>query len=117
MVNYSTHPLDSVFAALSDPTRRGMLELLSKAEYCVTELARPFAMSLPAVSKHLRVLERAGLVRRARDGRIHRVRLETRPMQEAADWIGQYRRFWEGQFDSLAQYLEEQQPQTGENQP
>ncbi len=72
-------PLDSVFSALSDPTRRGILELLARAECCVSELAQPFAMSLPAISKHLRVLENAGLIRRRRDGRVHRVTLDAEP--------------------------------------
>lgn len=106
MVN-NTCALDSVFSALSDPTRRGMLELLARAERRVTELAQPFAMSLPAISKHLRVLEKAGLVKRERDGRIHRVSLEPRAMREAADWIDHYRKFWEGHFDALAHYLEQ----------
>jgi DNA-binding transcriptional ArsR family regulator len=107
MVNNPAHPLDAIFAALSDPTRRGMLELLARAECCVTELARPFSMSLPAVSKHLRVLERAGLVKRSRDGRVHRMTLDSEPMREASAWIEQYRKFWEGQFDALAHYLEQ----------
>lgn len=100
--------LDSIFSALSDPTRRGMLELLARAECRVTELARPFAMSLPAISKHLRVLERAGLVKRARDGRVHRVSLEPQAMREASAWINHYQKFWEGRFDALAHYLENQ---------
>ncbi|MEO6847653.1 MAG: metalloregulator ArsR/SmtB family transcription factor [Chthoniobacterales bacterium] len=108
MVKHLNRRLDLVFSALSDPTRRHMLELLSQNEYTVTELASPFAMSLPAVSKHLRVLEKAGLIRRKRDGRIHRVRLESNPMREAVGWIEQYRKFWESQFDALAQYLEKQ---------
>lgn len=108
MVNYSSATLDSVFSALSDPTRRGILELLARAESRVTELARPFAMSLPAISKHLRVLEKAGLIKRAKDGRVHRVSLEAAPMQEASAWIAEYQKFWEGQFDALAQFLENQ---------
>jgi DNA-binding transcriptional ArsR family regulator len=103
--------LDAVFAALADPTRRRILELLARAELCVTELAKPFAVSLPAISKHLRVLEKAGLIKRERDGRIHRLRLEAKPMQDAAKWIDAYRGFWEGQFDALADYLEKQQRQ------
>ena len=111
MVNYPGHPLDSIFSALADPTRRGMLELLARAECCVTDLARPFSISLPAVSRHLRVLERAGLVKRLRDGRVHRMTLDSKPMREASEWIGHYQKFWEGQFDALAHYLE-QQPTT-----
>ena len=110
MVNYTTHPLDAIFAALADPTRRSMLEMLARAEHRVTELARPFAMSLPAVSKHLRVLEKAGLIRRQRDGRVHRVTIEAAPMQEASAWIAHYQKFWEGQLDSLARYLDETDP-------
>jgi DNA-binding transcriptional ArsR family regulator len=98
--------LDSVFAALSDPTRRRILHLLARAESCVTELAKSFSVSLPAISKHLRVLEKAGLIRRERDGRVHRLRLEAKPMRDAAAWIERYRGFWEKQFDALADYLE-----------
>jgi DNA-binding transcriptional ArsR family regulator len=101
--------LDSVFAALSDPTRRRILDLLARAELCVTELANSFPVSLPAISKHLRVLEKAGLIRRERDGRVHRLRLEAKPMRDAATWIQRYRGFWEGQFDAMADYLEKQE--------
>jgi len=101
--------LDQIFAALSDPTRRRILDLLARAELCVTDLAKPFSISLPAISKHLRVLERAGLIKRERDGRVHRLRLEAKPMRDAAAWIERYRGFWEGQFDALADYLEKQQ--------
>ena len=101
--------LDSVFAALSDPTRRRFLELLASAELCVTELAKSFSVSLPAISKHLRVLERAGLIRRERAGRVHRLSLEAKPMRDAAAWIERYRGFWEGQFDALADYLVQQE--------
>jgi DNA-binding transcriptional ArsR family regulator len=110
MVKYLPAPsLDRIFAALSDPTRRRILDLLARAELCVTDLAKPFSISLPAISKHLRVLERAGLVKRKRDGRVHRLRLEAKPMRDAAVWIERYRGFWEGQFDALADYLERQQ--------
>jgi DNA-binding transcriptional ArsR family regulator len=102
--------LDAIFAALSDPTRRRILDLLTRAELCVTDLAKPFSISLPAISKHLRVLEKAGLIKRERDGRVHRLRLEAKPMRDAAAWIERYRGFWEGQFDALAEYLE--RPQT-----
>jgi DNA-binding transcriptional ArsR family regulator len=101
--------LDQIFAALSDPTRRRILDLLARAELCVTDLARPFSISLPAISKHLRVLEKAGLIKRKRDGRVHRLRLEAKPMGDAVAWIERYRGFWEGQFDALADYLEKQQ--------
>jgi DNA-binding transcriptional ArsR family regulator len=101
--------LDEIFAALSDPTRRRILDLLARAELCVTDLAKPFSISLPAISKHLRVLEKAGLIKRKRDGRVHRLRLEAKPMRDAVAWIERYRGFWEGQFDALADYLEKQQ--------
>lgn len=110
MVNYSEAPLDSTFAALSDATRRGILaRLASGGETSVSELATPYKMSLPAVSKHLRVLENAGLVSRQKDGRVHRCRLLAEPMKDAASWIEHYRVFWEAQLDSLARYLEDSQ--------
>jgi DNA-binding transcriptional ArsR family regulator len=109
MVNYSAAPnaaLDHVFGALSDHTRRAILARLAQGEATVGELAEPFDVSLPAVSKHLRVLESAGLLRRKIDGRIHRCRLSPQPMKEAARWIEHYRAFWEDQFDALAKFLE-----------
>jgi DNA-binding transcriptional ArsR family regulator len=113
MVNYSpqipsTPPtlLDAIFGALSDPTRRAILARLAQGEATVSELAAPFNVSLPAVSKHLRVLESAGLLRREIDGRIHRCRLAPEPMKDAARWIEHYRVFWENQFDALAKFLE-----------
>src|SRR5271156_6046682 len=108
MVNYSGALLDSTFAALSDATRRGILARLAhQGETSVSELAAPYKMSLPAVSKHLRVLEHAGLVSRQKDGRVHRCRLRAEPMKDAAAWIERYRQFWEAQLDSLARYLED----------
>ena len=108
MVNYSGAPLDSTFAALSDATRRGILARLARqGETSVSELAAPYKMSLPAVSKHLRVLEQAGLVARQKDGRVHRCRLRAEPMKDAAAWIEHYRQFWETQLDTLAHYLED----------
>ena len=106
MVKYDSNQLDSVFAALSDPTRRQILETLAGGESLVTRLAAPFNMSLPAVSKHLRVLESAGLLKRTRLGREHRIELEAEPMKEALQWMERYRRFWEGSLDALADYLE-----------
>ena len=105
MVN-NQQAIDSTFAALSDATRRGILARLASGEASVTELAKPYDISLPAVSKHLRVLESAGLVARSKDGRVHRCRLEAAPMKSAADWIAHYRQFWEAQLDSLQRYLE-----------
>jgi DNA-binding transcriptional ArsR family regulator len=106
MVKYSGRTLDRTFAALADPTRRRILAHLARGDRCVTDLARPHAMSLPAVSKHLRVLERAGLLRRRRYGRIHQLKLEAKPMRQAVRWIEEYRKFWEGSLDRLAAYLE-----------
>src|ERR1700677_5304302 len=99
-------PLDATFAALADPTRRRIVESLSHKQWRVTDLAEPFAMSLPAVSKHLRVLEKAGLLKRRRMGREHLLRLNAVPMRKAVLWIEQYRKFWEGALDNLARYLE-----------
>jgi len=98
--------LDATFGALADPTRRAILARLARGEAMVTELAAPFAMSLPAISKHLRVLESAGLLQREIDGRVHRCRLAADPMKDAAGWIEQYRAFWDTQFDALEKYLE-----------
>jgi len=108
MVNHSGAPLDSTFAALSDATRRGILARLARqGETSVSDLAAPYQMSLPAVSKHLRVLEHAGLVSRHKDGRVHRCRLRAEPMKDAAAWIEHYRQFWDAQLDSLARYLQD----------
>ena len=105
MVNYKHSGLNATFAALADPTRRAILARLSKGEATVGELARPFAMSLPAVSKHLGVLEGAGLVTRRRDGRLMHCGMKADPMAAAAAWISHYRRFWDDQFDALDHYL------------
>jgi len=109
MVNDISEQLTMVFAALSDPTRRAILEQLAHGEASGTELARPYAISVPAISKHLRVLERAELILHRKDGRIHRFRLAARPLSEAAAWLEHYRRFWEEQFDSLDAYLQEEE--------
>ncbi len=98
-------PLSATFAALADPTRRAILARLADGEATVSELARPFAMSLPAVTKHLKVLQRAGLVTQGRRAQWRPCRLEARPLQDAADWVGQYRRFWEASLDRLEDYL------------
>jgi len=104
-----THTLDSTFAALADPTRRAILARLSSGEAKLTELAEPFEMTLPAVSKHLKVLERAGLVSRGRVAQSRPCRLEAAPLREAADWVESYRRFWDGSFDRLEDYLRDLQ--------
>jgi DNA-binding transcriptional ArsR family regulator len=103
--------LDSTFAALADPTRRAILDRLAGGEASVTALAAPFAISLPAISKHLKVLERAGLIGRSRDAQWRPCRLDAAPLKEAALWLEQYRRFWEESFDRLANYLGELQRQ------
>ena len=105
--------LDSIFAALADPTRRAILERLRRGEATVTELAEPFAMSLPAVSKHLKVLERAGLISRGREAQWRPCRLEPRTLQSAADWLDEYRQLWEQRLDRLGEYLREVQAQSG----
>ncbi len=107
MVKQSSHALDAVFSALGDPTRRAILARLAEGESRVTDLAVPYRMSLPAVSKHLRVLEGAGLVKKIKDGRVIRCSLEPKPLKSAADWVARYRCFWEAQFDALAGYLDE----------
>ncbi len=105
MVNDSSEQLTTVFSALADPTRRAILARLARGEASGTELARPFSISVPAISKHLRVLEHAELILHRKDGRTHRFRLAARPMREAAAWLEHYRQFWEAQFDSLDTYL------------
>jgi DNA-binding transcriptional ArsR family regulator len=107
MVKYSGFDLDATFAALSDATRRGILARLAQGEASISDLAVPYDMSLPAVSKHVRVLERAKLVARRKDGRVYRCRLAAGPMKDAVRWIEHYRQFWEQQFDALARFLEE----------
>jgi DNA-binding transcriptional ArsR family regulator len=99
--------LDATFGALSDPTRRAIVERLTRGEASVGELAEPFDISLPAISKHLSVLEEAGLLVRIKEGRIRRCRLLSEPMREALEWIASYGSFWEGQLDSLEKLLAE----------
>ena len=105
----SSDRLDATFAALADPTRRAILARLASGETSVTELAEPFEMSLPAVTKHLNVLERAGLIRRGRDAQWRPCRLEAKPLREVSDWVEHYRRFWEQSLDRLDDYLKELQ--------
>jgi DNA-binding transcriptional ArsR family regulator len=99
--------LSTTFAALADPTRRAILARLASGEASVTELGEPFAMSLPAVSKHLKVLERAGLIARGREAQWRPCRIEAGPLKDIADWVAHYRRFWEQSFDRLDDYLRE----------
>jgi DNA-binding transcriptional ArsR family regulator len=103
----SSDHLSATLSALADPTRRAILARLSSGEAGVTELAKPFDMSLPAVSKHLKVLERAGLIARGREAQWRPCRIEGRRLREVADWIEHYRRFWEESFDRLDDYLRE----------
>jgi DNA-binding transcriptional ArsR family regulator len=105
----STDHLSRTFSALADPTRRAILARLATGEASVTELAEPFNMSLPAVSKHLKVLEHAGLVTRGRDAQFRPCRLAARPLKGAADWLEEYRIFWEQSLDRLEAYLKELQ--------
>ena len=114
MVEYHSKVLDRTFGALADPTRRQILAQLANGEECVTNLARPHAMSLAAVSKHLIVLEKAGMVKRRREGRVHSLALEAKPMQEAMAWLARYRKFWEANLDQFEKYLD--QLQEKENQ-
>ena len=101
--------LTITFAALADPTRRAMLARLAQGETTVTELAQPFDMSLPAISKHLKVLERAGLIERGREAQWRPARLQAEPLKEVSDWVGQYRSHWEQSFDRLDEYLSQLQ--------
>lgn len=107
MVKYSARQLNPVFSALADPTRRAILTRLKLGEATVTQVAQPFETSLPAISKHIRVLEEAGLLARRKDGRTYHLRLVARPMKIAAQWLEQYQWFWESQLDSLEQFLRE----------
>lgn len=109
-----TDSLSTTFAALSDPTRRAILSRLASGEASVTELAEPFDISLPAVTKHLKVLERAGLISRGRSAQWRPCRLQAQPLCDVADWVGQYRRFWQRSFDRLDAYLREMHVEEGE---
>lgn len=106
MVKYENDNLDLAFSALADPTRRAILSRLAEGEARVTELAEPFGMSLPAVSKHLKVLEKAQLITRHVDGRVHRFHVNPEPLQAARSWIDHYQQFWREQLDALGHYLE-----------
>ena len=112
--------LGATFGALSDPTRRAIIERLARGPASVGELAAPFDISLPAVSRHLKVLEGAGIIRRETDAQWRRCSLQTAPLKEAADWVNRTRRFWEDSFDALAQFLEqtaETNRENGNDQP
>ncbi len=108
MVNNLTD-LDRTFSALSDPTRRAILARLTRGPASVGELAGPFSISLPAISKHLRVLEKAGLITQRKEGRMRRCSLAAVPLEDAARWIESFRDFWEGRFDALAEHLDSEE--------
>jgi DNA-binding transcriptional ArsR family regulator len=114
MVKYSTS-LDTTFAALSDPTRRTILTTLERGHASVTELSRPHDISMPAILKHLRVLEHAGLIEQKKTGRVRMCRLTAAPMRQALDWLSFYRVFWENQLDNLGRFLEQTDPKKQEN--
>ncbi len=111
MVKYDAYQrqLDLTFSALADPTRRAILARLSSGEASVTDLAKPFKMSLPAVSKHLKVLQRAGLIARGREAQWRPCRIEAGPLKDVSEWVEHYRRFWEESLDRLENYLQELQ--------
>ena len=113
----STDHLSTIFSALADPTRRAILARLTAGEASVTELAEPFEMSMPAISKHLKGLERAGLIARGREAQWRPCRLEAEPLKEAADWLESYRRFWEQSFDRLGEYLRDLQSKETQHEP
>jgi DNA-binding transcriptional ArsR family regulator len=113
MVKRRADPLDATFAALADPTRRAIVERLTRGEASVGELAAPFEISLPAISKHLTVLEHAGLLVRTKEGRLRQCRLREEPLRDALAWIGAYGRFWEGQLDSLSGLIAEREASRG----
>lgn len=113
----TTDVLSNTFAALADPTRRAILSRLATGEASVTELAEPFDMTLPAVSKHLKVLERAGLIERGREAQWRPCRLKAERLKEADEWIERYRRFWEESFDRLDEYLSQLQEEEKSNDP
>jgi DNA-binding transcriptional ArsR family regulator len=112
-----TDHLSATFAALADPTRRAILARLSSGEVSVTELASPFDMSLPAVSKHLKVLERAGLISRGRDAQWRPCRMQAAPLKDVANWVEQYRVMWEQRLDRLDEYLRELQAKERKDEP
>src|SRR5271168_1275539 len=114
MVRYSAS-LDATFSALSDPTRRTILTTLQRGHASVSELARPHNISMPAILKHLHVLEHAGLIEQKKAGRVRMCRLTVAPMQQAADWLSLYRVFWENQLDNLGRFLEQTDPKQQEN--
>jgi DNA-binding transcriptional ArsR family regulator len=116
MSGVATDNLSRVFGALADPTRRAILARLSRGDAGVQEIAKPFRMTLPAISKHLKVLEKAKLIRRGKDAQWRPCALEAAPLKDVSDWIGDYRQFWEQSFDRLDEYLREIQSQEKKNE-
>lgn len=112
MINNKQHPLDLVFGALAHPIGRGILARLATGEATVTELAKPFKVSAPAITRHMRILEQAGLLSRTKQGREHHCRMEQRRMQDAEAWIEDHRKFWNERFDALENYLNKGDPLT-----
>lgn len=117
MVKRRGNDLSEVFKALADPTRRQLIETLGREERTIGELAEPLEMSLPAVSKHLGVLERAGLLKRRREGKSHHMSFDPEALNSAENWLKQQRRFWEGSFDNLAAYLESPKGDASDHRP
>lgn len=115
MVKYQAN-LDATFGALSDPTRRSILTRLQRGHASVTELARPHDISMPAILKHLRVLEQAGLIEQKKTGRVRMCRLTVAPLHQASDWISLYRVFWENQLDNLGRFLDRTNPEKHQSQ-
>ncbi len=112
MVKLLTDPIGATFAALADPTRRTLLERVARSEASMTTLAAPTGLSLPAVAKHLRALEDAGLIAGEKRGRVRWYQLRPEPLRDASTWLAHYRPFWEGQLDALARYVEEKEKET-----
>ncbi|MFL5777918.1 MAG: ArsR/SmtB family transcription factor [Chloroflexota bacterium] len=117
MQTQTNDPLSTTFGALADPTRRAILARLADGEATVTELAAPFDLSLPAISKHLKVLQRAGLIEQGRQAQWRPCRLTPEPLRDVADWIGQYRAHWEARFDRLDEYLKQLQREEHDDDP
>lgn len=112
-----TDPLSETFSALADPTRRAILARLARGEATVTQLSEPFALTQPAISKHLKVLEKAGLITRSRTAQWRPCKLEAGPLRSAFDWVEHYRQFWDGSFDRLDDYLTQLQSKESDNDP
>jgi len=106
MVKYENDTISRTFAAIADPTRREIIDRLAEKEMCVTEIAEPINMSLPAVSKHLRIIERAGIIKRIKRGKFYHFKLVAKPMKGASEWLERYQIFWNNQLDALEDYLD-----------